>query len=1238
MEVLEVRQVMSAVPLTPAQIATAVSNAQTNQANAEQALQTAQGNFTTQTTAATNGLQTALAGLTTAAQGAIDGQATTTQATISAAETTLNGAIQGLETALQGTLDGFQQTLNGLLATANTLHQTQVTAVQNQFQLDFDTIQSSYNSAVAGIISGFQLSVDSAEATYDSTVDGAESAFDLAVSGFDTLFQGLVTSETNLFNTNEANAWTNLYLNVVGTAPTGLQTIYDSAISAADVILNGVLTANTTVTYDPSVILNYSTFQTYVTGQFVISQPLFQGNLDTYDTNVTNRKVLFIDQLTGPSGTTTAYESQMAVLIGNYQDDVDSFDSQLDTDLQGDQQTYMLAIHGPGGVEDQLEAAIDGEETAFEGAIQAAQGTYDSTMSGPVTTLESTIDTEIDNYENWITSGNPYQAQANLRVDSLISQIQGFADTYNGVVTGAQTQLGTDIATANLLYWEQIYKPNATPQSAFDGFMSAVGSQLSTLNGELQTEYTDYQDNAQGVWNSYYMAMMSWMMTGMIGSMPVLNTSLIDGFAKDYWVNASIDSAGATDGIGGAYVAFVSAAASADTTREQSIITAQATCATTIENGANAFVIAAENAMQACDIDLVNISHAFAGDAATRYLNATGNIDAAINVYEIVEHGAGNQFRKDANVAVNAYEKNCASDINTFQQLANQHARLYTINAAGSVATYQNAVALRTQSFVMAQATATETYELSLKFIENTAQRDLNDYAETMTFSRTSNLLTLVTNLANQLATDYAAYYGNAAPVVAVANAQAANQITKLTAWKAVVDGEATAFKNYGNQVADDLKTASDNIATGAKQRALQVAPQWLNLASTAIGAWSTEVATLAPLQETANNSIADEERDAVQDVSDKEKTANDALANHDRQLADTTANDILSAQNQENGAIGSNFGIENNLAKTFNLFAVGEEFNFLSFLEGQIHGTATGSIGAKSSVAMNLSTMDDSLENAQATVESATASNQAWQQVNNELNTPTSDYANRRPGGPASTGTPTAPMPGSSASGESFDAALQQILARTGAPMSQPSRAGILTSGAQPKVISPIGNQASARMRNPSHVPSGTVMTVGGRDLNSRFPWGVHRFMIVSWDKETVFPEKILDALGRANGLQTITPRALSRTRVGFTVGGHNIDEMLVTLFNEPADLQSVRESWDPRSFPSESYFSDFSLSTQLVFNYRPGHPGCTHMNPDVALEKMATAISNYGLFPGVRYFPVGSNCNAWVNQGQRA
>ncbi|MCX7419838.1 MAG: hypothetical protein NT013_09915 [Planctomycetia bacterium] len=1045
-EVLEVRQVMSGTSLTAAQIATAVSNAQTNKTNADAALQTAQGNYTTQTTTAINGLQTTLSGLTTAAQGAISGQETATQGVISGATATLNGAIQGLETALQGTISGFQSTLDSLLAAANTLHQTQVTAVQNQFQLDFSTIQSSYNSAVAGIVGGFQASVAAAQATYNGTINGAQSTFDTAVSGFDSLFQGLVTAQTTAFNTNEANDWTNLYLNVVGTGATGLQMIYNNAVSAADVILNGVLAANSSVVYDPSVILNSSTFRSYVAGQLAILQPLLQGDQTAYNTNVTNRQNSLTDQITGPSGIATIYQSQIAALESGFQHDADTLGGQLDTDLQGDEQTYMQALNGPGGLEDQLEATLDGEETTLEGVIQGAQGTYDTTMSGPETTLENTIETDIDTYENWLTSGNPYRTQADQRVDALKTQIQGFIDTYNGVVTGARTLLSADIATSNLLYWEHVYKPNATPPSAFDTFMSSIGSQQSTLNGELQTEFTDYQNNTQGVSSSYYTAMMNWMMNGMVGPMPVLNTSLIDGFAKDYWVNADIDSAGATDGIGGAYMAFVSTAVSEDTTREQSLDTAQAACATTIENAADAFVIAAENAIKACDIDLVNISHAFAADAATRYLSEVGDIDGAINIYELAQHGAANQYRKNADVAVNAYEKNCASDIDNFQHQANQKSEQYTINASGHETNYENALALKEEQLVIAEAVDGEAYAHSLNGLEDSAQHDLNGYAEAETQSESSDLLTFYTNIANELATEYAAYYGNAAAVVAVANAEAANMIAKFTAWKAEADGEATAFKTYANQAADDLKTAEDNIATGADQRTSQVAAQWLGLASTDIGAWFTEVSTLAPLQETANDSIADEERIAEQNLADKEKTADDTLADDDKQLADTDSSDVLNEENQEIGAVGANFTTEDNLTKGFDLFAIGEEFNFLAFVETQTHSVATGGINAKKSTAINLAAMDDPLLNAIAADQAAISSNYAWQTVANEANTLTSAYANKHPAGPVLNGTSTPPMPSSSAAGESSDAFLQHLNARTGTSLSQPSRTALIT------------------------------------------------------------------------------------------------------------------------------------------------------------------------------------------------
>ncbi len=155
--------------------------------------------------------------------------------------------------------------------------------------------------------------------------------------------------------------------------------------------------------------------------------------------------------------------------------------------------------------------------------------------------------------------------------------------------------------------------------------------------------------------------------------------------------------------------------------------------------------------------------------------------------------------------------------------------------------------------------------------------------------------------------------------------------------------------------------------------------------------------------------------------------------------------------------------------------------------------------------------------------------------------------------------------------------------------------------------------------------VPRSTQIWVAARDLTGS-PVGTHRFLVVSWNQNDTMPQEILDLLGESNGLRTNTPRALGGGRVGFTIGGHKINGVLIPVFNQYADLQSYREGTDPRAFPPEDRFTDYDLERTLATMRR------TPAEIGRMLRQMASAIEQYNT-NRADYDWYSNNCNAWVN-----
>ena len=97
------------------------------------------------------------------------------------------------------------------------------------------------------------------------------------------------------------------------------------------------------------------------------------------------------------------------------------------------------------------------------------------------------------------------------------------------------------------------------------------------------------------------------------------------------------------------------------------------------------------------------------------------------------------------------------------------------------------------------------------------AEQDIHGYEGTHFTNLTGFTQTFITNVFNQLASDYSLANGGDPGQTAVGNAYSANVQSLFTADLNFANGEEAAYENYADQESARRQTANDNLATAAQ-------------------------------------------------------------------------------------------------------------------------------------------------------------------------------------------------------------------------------------------------------------------------------------------------------------------------------------------------------------------------------------------------------------------------------------
>lgn len=136
----------------------------------------------------------------------------------------------------------------------------------------------------------------------------------------------------------------------------------------------------------------------------------------------------------------------------------------------------------------------------------------------------------------------PIRNAMRLRLDSLMGQLNGYLMTYQSSADLAMNQFNSDALAANQKYWDAVYKPVATPVSAYDTYLGTLASEETIWLGYLQQDFAAYRTSSSAA----FTPVLPPLSGGITGMIPPPSPSSLSGAAiatKEYWIQAGIDTA-----------------------------------------------------------------------------------------------------------------------------------------------------------------------------------------------------------------------------------------------------------------------------------------------------------------------------------------------------------------------------------------------------------------------------------------------------------------------------------------------------------------------------------------------------------------------------------------------------------------------------------------------------------------------------------------------------------------------
>lgn len=550
-EVLEQRAVMDAAAVAAAQSALSL---------AESALQSQIGLFI--------GQEGVLAGNR---QSALNTAAANYTSSVLAANTAFDTSKQILEGLLETTLDGFQTTFNGALAGLTTIRDAAFTTADVNFNLSaliedgIFAVQRAlanfiYTSAQATADSTLQGQEVTAKGVYDGALTLADSSFDGSILSENTAYQSAVNAAKSFYNLIEPLLW-NIYQAAFLPLPGSPETLFQTNVAAAAALRDATVTLFPNVNLDQYVMMPSSGLQSALQTAY----GAYQSDVDLAGTNFENDSNSDLDDFTnaisGPGGATSAYESQLATALTNWDLAKTTAESVFSGAMDTAKANYQTDVYGPSGAYPNLLSALATAKSGFDTMMGIAQSAYDTIVNPAKAMRDTSVSTTTQNFQTWMqTTRNSLTSQYNTRRNQFLGQYDTHEAAYQTAITIAEGVYNTALQTAETTFTNLV--DGTTPL----GYRP-------TLNGVIQVANSTYsldQQTATDTYNTTVTPIYAAMMTAMMAGLPFDPTPLYQA-AKDYQEDIAEADITFTQTVGPASVTFVSSVATAQTTREQKV-------------------------------------------------------------------------------------------------------------------------------------------------------------------------------------------------------------------------------------------------------------------------------------------------------------------------------------------------------------------------------------------------------------------------------------------------------------------------------------------------------------------------------------------------------------------------------------------------------------------------------------------------------------------------------------------
>tara|TARA_R110002072_G_scaffold303099_1_gene493493 strand:- start:219347 stop:223417 length:4071 start_codon:yes stop_codon:yes gene_type:complete len=903
--------------------------------------------------------------------------------------------LQSQEAAAFATYDGLAgDNPTGAMGVYNSIESTEsatrdgvLTSYPNSTYDPMSVSSIDFNALWNTALSGVQTSLTTAETNYQAAISAAESAYQTGLSNASSTYSSMMATADSdrdsdyatadgTYNTNTSSDWNDYNTAVYGAG--GIEETWQNSINTADsTYSNSVSIAmaaydstmqSAQATLDGDIAAAYQKFDDWQSGNLVVAgAPLGQSITMSFERTQT------IDTSTSP---VTVYWTTSSSLLWGLAEGTSTLSRFEEKPPVPDGYTFTNS------------------SISVSGSVTTITETYAPPVGGLGTGLRPGLQ-QANAAVLTPAHHNPWELAKVARTEFYLAELDGYYDQYTVAMNTAQTIYNGAVQAANAGYNTTLYGDptgiTIAPGTPAETFNSALTAAYSAFDSGEQSAKSNYDTNING----YYMAESQYWMDMMMG-IPATPPNPDDPaqFAKDYYIDTTALDIDFAVAVGAAWTGWVSAQVGADTTRDNALISAEHQLGLDSANAANALTTAQIAAESSYAKDMIDINADYAIAIAEKLAEVQGDIADAEKNFELTEHGAA----QTAGKAINAAEKVREDDYATADETRAEALSLEDEDLANDLAaeeeTRQNAYATADADWLSDEAAA----NIASTALAATATSGFLTglvAADVGFVTAAAPLITTATQAFNNLVdAAYVAAFPGDADQAAVSGAWTTYYNAMVTAAQNALTSEATAYQSYIGSMATDIQTTMNNVAGESTQLATDYGNALSAYVSSVAAAATLHTSQVAAAGVVWVDSVATDTRNAIHSATAAWKQMADDDVDAAKTLADDYSNFwngfahsyLAAAVPHETAVINEDRQASKDADDELTTLAQG--------IAAEQHDLNLDDLAEWLSTALSLSSLDDALINAWATLESAWSIISAWDYHTYTQSAPLSDFA----------------------------------------------------------------------------------------------------------------------------------------------------------------------------------------------------------------------------------------------------